>query len=235
MSDDVTLVAGTIVEHLASDGTWKRVPRVTSTGDTGSMAASKAKTTLEDRIARYGAGLADGGDKNFSGQLVPPNVLGDEFYMDYLLQDEWITRCKNREQMELRITWPSLDRAQVTWKSLGFQINDGTAEDWLMFSTNGKQNSFVEFSAATDITAIAVSGDAAMTVGDHSQLSIVNTPLDGYYQVNEGVFTTSDAAVATVTSWGYVTAIAAGTATITVKRLTSTGAEITDTFDITVS
>ena len=104
-----------------------------------------------------------------------------------------------------------------------------------MFSTNGKQNSFVEFSAATDITAIAVSGDAAMTVGYHSQLSIVNTPLDGYYQVNEEVFTTSDASVATVTSWGYVTAIAAGTATITVKRLTSTGAEITDTFDITVS
>lgn len=235
--EDVTLAAGTIVQHYSDAGAWDRVPRVTSTGDTGSMAESKEKTTLEDPIKRYGSGLRDGGDKNMKGQRIPVQTEGSEHATDRDLQESFIERCKNEEEMQLRIIFPDRERATVTWKALGYLVDDASAEDWKMFTVNGKQNSTVTWDTAPLLTAVAVTGDAAMSVGDKQQLTLANTPVDCFWEVNQDTFESSDAGVLSVTKWGYVTAIAAGTATITVTRYTGDDdtPSVTTTLEVVVS
>jgi len=238
MSDDVTLVAGTYFEHLVN-GVWKRIPRVTATGDTGSLAEAKEKTTTEDRIKRYGSGLRDGGDKNLKGQRIPLQLAGSEHYEDYLLQNEWIERCKNEDEMQMRATYPDLgsddQRASFTFKALGYMVDDATAEDWKVFSVNGKQNSFVTWTDAPVLTAVALGGTAAITVGEGSQLTVTNTPLDAFWEVNQDTFVSDDNAIASVTKWGYVVGISAGTANIDVTRQVGDGTTVTDTIAITVT
>ncbi len=235
MSDDVTLAAGTIVQHYDTDGVWKRIPRVTSTGDTGSLAEAKEKTTLEDRIKRYGAGLRDAGDKNFKGQRIPVQDAGSEHSTDRDLQDLWIERCKDEDEMQMRIIFPDKERAAFTWKSLGYLVDDVTAEDWKMFTINGKQNSTVVWDDAPALTAVDLQGSTALTVGDAEQLVVVNTPSDAFWEVNQDTYESDDIAVVSVSKWGYVTAISAGSATITVTRKTGDGTTVQDTLDITVT
>ena len=235
MSDDVTLVAGAYFEHLLPSGLWKRIPRITATGDTGSLAEAKEKTTTEDRIKRYGSGLRDGGDKNLKGQRIPIQTAGSEHFMDREAQDEFITRCKNEEEMQMRITYPDMERGSFTFKALGYMVDDATAEDWKMFSVNGKQNSFVNWFTAPVLTAVDLSGNAAVTIGSGEQLSVANTPLDAYWEVNQDTFISDDNAIASVTKWGYVTGISASTCNIDVTRKVGDGTTVTDTIEITVS
>jgi hypothetical protein len=235
MLEDVTLAAGTIVEHFDSDGVWKRVPRITSTGDTGSLAEAKEKTTTEDRIKRYGSGLRDGGDKNFKGQIIPPQAEGSEHYLDRALQQIFLDRCKNEEEMPMRITFPDSERGTFTFKSLGYLADDVTAEDWRMFSANGKQNSFVAWSTAPLLTAVVLGGTGTLTVGNGEQLTVANTPIDAFYEVNQDSYVSDDPAVVSVTKWGYVKGVSAGTANIEVTRTTGDGTTVTDTLEIVVS
>lgn len=236
MSDDVTLVAGTIIEYFDSvSGLWKRVPRVTATGDTGSNAEAKEKTTTEDRIKRYSSGLRDGGDKNLKGQRIPVQTEGSEHYLDRELQDAWITLCKNETEMQMRITYPDMERGVFTFKSLGYMVDDATAEDWKQFTVNGKQNSFVAWGDAALLSAITLNGTGTLTVGDGEQLTITNDPIDAFWEVNQDTFTSSDGAVVSVTKWGYIKGISAGTATITATRQVGDGTTVTNTLEITVS
>ncbi len=237
MSEDVTLVAGTIIQHYDTDsGTWKRIPRVTSTGDTGSTSEAKEKTTIEDYIKRYGSGLSDGGDKNFKGQRIPQQTDGSEHAVDRDLQDDWLDRCKDEDEMQMRIIFPDLERAAFTWKSLGYVVSDASSEDWKMFSVSGKQNSTVTWGYADELTGVDLSGTGTLSVGEGEQLEVANTPTDAFWKVNQDTYESSDAAVVAVTKWGYVTGVSAGTATITVTRSTGVdGGTVTDTFEITVS
>jgi hypothetical protein len=236
MSEDVTLAAGTIVEHFnQTTGFWLRVPRVTSTGDTGSLADAKEKTTLEDRIKRYGAGLRDGGDKNFKGQRIPVQVTGAEHAADRVLQDDWITRCKDEEEMQMRITFPDSERALFTFKSLGYMVDDASAEDWKMFSIDGKQNSTVAWGEAPVLTAVAIVGTGALAAAASELVTVTNTPLDAFYEVNQDVFTSDDPSIVAVTKWGFVTGIAAGTADVTVVRKVGDGTTVTNVLSYTVT
>lgn len=235
MSDDVTLVAGTIVEHLDVDGVWKRAPRITSTGDTGSLAEAKEKTTVEDRTKRYSDGLLDGGDKNFKGQRIPAQEAGSEHALDRTLQEVFINRCKALDEMQMRITWPDMERANFTWKSLGYMVDDATAEDWKMFTTNGKQNTIPVFDTAPTLTGVTLGGTGTLTVGEGEQLTTANTPLGAFWEVNQDSFSSDDEAVATVTPWGYVVGVSAGTVNISVIRKVGDGTTVTDTLAITVS
>lgn len=234
MSDDVTLIAGTIIEHF-DNGVWNRVPRVTATGDTGSLAEAKAKTTTEDKIQRYSSGLRDGGDKNLKGQRIPVQEVGSEHALDRELQEAWITRCKNEEEMQMRTTFPDFERGSYTFKALGYMVDDGTAEDWKMFTVNGKQNSFVKWDTATLLTDVTLTGTGNVAVGESEQLVVVNTPLDSYWAVNQDTFTSDDNGVVSVTKWGYITGISAGTADITVVRQIGNGETVTNTLSITVA
>lgn len=212
MSQDVILVAGTRFEQQLSDGTWQRVPRMTSIGAIGEQSEAKEKTTLEDRIKKYGSGLRDAPDKNVKGQYVPYQETGDQYYDEYTLQQSFITRCRNEEEFNVRVVWPDGETNGFLLKALGFEYDDATQEDWKMFTINGKQNSRM-------IYAATVTGSAAMTAGDDEQftVSVVPSTVDATEYEDDVVWSSSDEAVATVSETGLVTAVAAGTTTITAE------------------
>lgn len=228
---DVTLVAGTYVEwYDVAAGVWKRVPRLTSVGETGYMADAKEKTTVEDRYKRYGVGIRDGGEKNFVGQYIPPQSDGSEHSVDQGLQQEWIAQVDAEAEMQMRTTFPNLRRSTYTFQALGYKFEDGNQEEWVMFDANGRQNGRPVWSDAPMLTSVDLTGEASMNVGDTAQMQVANTPVDAYYEVNGDNYANSDPSVVSITKWGFVRALAAGTATITVTRGTQT-----DTFEITVS
>lgn len=145
MSQDVILVAGTFVEMETTTGTWQRVPRLTSIGAVGEQAEAKEKTTLEDQIKKYGSGLRDAPDKTLKGQYIPKQETGDTYFDEYGLQQEFITRCRNEEEFQVRIVWPDGEANAFLFKALGFEYDDSTQEDWKMFTVTGKQNSRVDW------------------------------------------------------------------------------------------
>lgn len=212
MSNDVILIAGTKVEMQLADDSWQRVPKMKSIGAIGEQSEAKEKTTLEDRIKKYGSGLRDAPDKNFQGQYIPFQDVGDDWYDEYLLQQEFIMRCRNEEEFNIRVVWPDGETNGFLFKSLGFEWDDSTQEDWKMFTVNGKQNSRVIY----DTT---VSGTATVAVAATTQLSVSVVPsvvaLDEYE--DDIVWSSSDEAIATVDAAGLVTGVTAGTATITAE------------------
>lgn len=234
---DVTLVAGAYAEQYdVTTGTWKRIPRLTSTGETGSTADPKEKTTTEDRIKRYGLGLFDGGDKTLKGQWIPEQDEGSEHAADYVLQDEFLTRADAGEEMPMRLTYPNRKRGVFTFQALGMMIDDGTAEDWLMFTVGGKQNSKVDWSTdAPVLTAIEATTPVSLAVDGSTTIALTNTPVDAFWVVNGDSFVSSDQTVASVTKWGYVKALTAGTATITCKRDIGDGTFVETTVEVTVT
>lgn len=213
MSQDVILVAGTRFEQQLPSGGWQRVPRMTSIGAVGEQAEAKEKTTLEDRIKKYGSGLRDAPDKNMKGQYVPYQETGDTYFDEYTLQQSFITRCRNEEEFNVRVIWPDGETNGFLYKALGFEFDDSTQEDWKMFTTNGKQNSRM-------IYATTVSGSATMTTtgGDEQfTVSVVPSTVDATEYEDDVVWSSSDETVATVSETGLVSAVATGTVTITAE------------------
>lgn len=211
MSEDVILIAGTTVEHQLANGTWKRAPRLTSIGVVGEMSEPKEKTTLEDTSKVYGSGLQDAADKTFNGQYIPPQEMADQYYDDYLLQQEFITRCRNKEEFNMRVNWPDGEVSGFLVKTLGFQFTEMTQEDWKMFTVNGKQNSTV-------IYGVSLSGTATVAVAGTTQLSYATVPaVMTDKQRGTVTWTSSDVTKATVDDNGLVTGVAAGAVVITAE------------------
>jgi len=211
MSENVILVAGTTVEHQIADGTWKRIPSLTTIGAVGEQSDPKEKTTLEDRIKKYGAGLRDAPDKNMQGNYIPFQESGDEYYDDYLLQQDFIMRCRQQEEFNIRTNWPDSEVTGFLFKALGFQFNETNQEDWKMFTVNGKQNARVIYS-------VTVSGTDTVTFGNTTQLTASWVPSEVTEKEAGGItWTSSDEAIATVDETGLVTGVAAGTVIITAE------------------
>ena len=215
---NVTLIAGTVVEmEKVSElgvSTWHEVPRLTEIGAVGESSEPKEKTTLSDRIKKYDSGMRDAPDKNLKGQYVPEQPVGGQYADERTKQQDFITRCRNEEEFNIRVKWPDGDVNGFLFKSLGFEFDQGSQEDWKMFTVNGKQNSRVIY----DLT---VSGTATVTVAATTQLSVVTVPAD--IQVNDGTgnstvrWLSSDPLKATVDDNGLVTGVAAGTTIITAE------------------
>ena len=215
---NVTLIAGTVVEmEKVSElgvSTWHEVPRLTEIGAVGEQSEPKEKTTLSDKIKKYDSGMRDAPDKNLKGQYVPEQPVGGQYADERTKQQDFITRCRNEEEFNIRVKWPDGDVNGFLFKSLGFEFDQGSQEDWKMFTVNGKQNSRVIY----DLT---VSGTATVTVAATTQLSVVTVPAD--IQVNDGTgnstvrWLSSDVTKATVDDNGLVTGVAAGTTIITAE------------------
>ena len=215
---NVTLIAGTVVEmEKVSElgvSTWHEVPRLTEIGAVGEQSEPKEKTTLSDRIKKYDSGMRDAPDKNLKGQYVPEQPVGGQYADERTKQQDFITRCRNEEEFNIRVKWPDGDVNGVLFKSLGFEFDQGSQEDWKMFTVNGKQNSRVIY----DLT---VSGTATVTVAATTQLSVVTVPAD--IQVNDGTgnstvrWLSSNPLKATVDDNGLVKGVSAGTTIITAE------------------
>ena len=215
---NVTLIAGTVVEmEKVSElgvSTWHEVPRLTEIGAVGEQSEPKEKTTLSDRIKKYDSGMRDAPDKNLKGQYVPEQPVGGQYADERTKQQDFITRCRNEEEFNIRVKWPDGDVNGFLFKSLGFEFDQGSQEDWKMFTVNGKQNSRVIY----DLT---VSGTATVAVAATTQLSVATVPAD--IQVNDGTgnstvrWLSSDPLKATVDNNGLVTGVAAGTTIITAE------------------
>lgn len=215
---NVTLIAGTVVEmekvSALGVSTWHEVPRLTEIGAVGEQSEPKEKTTLSDKIKKYDSGMRDAPDKNLKGQYVPEQPVGGQYADERTKQQDFITRCRNEEEFNIRVKWPDGDVNGFLFKSLGFEFDQGSQEDWKMFTVNGKQNSRVIY----DLT---VSGTATVTVAATTQLSVVTVPAD--IQVNDGTgnstvrWLSSDPTKATVSNNGLVTGVAAGTTIITAE------------------
>ena len=215
---NVTLIAGTVVEmEKVSElgvSTWHEVPRLTEIGAVGEQSEPKEKTTLSDRIKKYDSGMRDAPDKNLKGQYVPEQPVGGQYADERTKQQDFITRCRNEEEFNIRVKWPDGDVNGFLFKSLGFEFDQGSQEEWKMFTVNGKQNSRV-------IYELTVSGTATVAVAATTQLSVVTVPAD--IQVNDGTgnstvrWLSSDPTKATVDDNGLVTGVAAGTTIITAE------------------
>ena len=215
---NVTLIAGTVVEmEKVSElgvSTWHEVPRLTEIGAVGEQSEPKEKTTLSDRIKKYDSGMRDAPDKNLKGQYVPGQPVGGQYADERTKQQDFITRCRNEEEFNIRVKWPDGDVNGFLFKSLGFEFDQGSQEDWKMFTVNGKQNSRV-------IYELTVSGTATVAVAATTQLSVATVPAD--IQVNDGTgnstvrWLSSNPTKATVSNNGLVTGVAAGTTIITAE------------------
>lgn len=210
MSSDVLLIAGTKVEHQRSDGTWGRAPRMKSIGAVGEQSEAKEKTTLEDRVRTYGSGMRDAADKTLNGQYIPYQSETDDYYDDYVLQQEFITRLRNEEEFNLRITWPDGEVNGFLFKSLGFEWDDIQQEDWKLFTSNGKQNSRMIYGVTvTGSSTVSSSGDEQMT------LAVTPSTIEETEYSSAIVWSSSDESVATVDDNGLVSGVSSGSATIT--------------------
>ncbi|GAI96117.1 unnamed protein product [marine sediment metagenome] len=214
MADDVVLIAGTKFFHETVNGavsTWNRVPRMKQIGAIGEKSDPKDKTTLEDEIKKYGSGLRDAADKNLKLQYIPFQEEGDEFYDDYVLQQAFITRARNEEEFNVRVDWPAGETNGFLLKTLGFEWDEGTQEDYKMATISGKQNSRVVYSL------LAPTGTLTVAVAGTTQLTPVTVPTGINTDLGTVYWSSSDVAIATVSASGLVTGAGAGTANITAE------------------
>jgi len=216
MSTNVILIAGTILEHevlgTLGESTWHEVPRMKEIGAIGETSEAKEKTTLSDTIKKYDSGMRDAPDKGLRGQYVPVQKSTDPYFDEYTLQQAFIKRCRNEEEFNVRVKWPDGEINGFLFKALGFEWDQGTQEDWKLFTVNGKQNSRVVYE-------VTVSGTATVAVGATVPLTLTTVPAAIDLSDGTGVVRwVSDAeTIATVDDAGVVTGVLAGTATITAE------------------
>ena len=226
MVTNVVLIAGTTVEHETVVGgvsSWAVAPKLTEIGAIGEQSEPKEKTTLSDPIKKYDSGMRDAPDKNLKGQYIPLQVTDDPYEAEYILQQAFITRCRNEEEFNVRITWPDGEVNGFLFKSLGFEWDQGSQEDWKMFTTNGKQNSRVVYE-------VAITGTLTCAALGTDQLTMTTVPLDIDITMGTVYWSSDDEAVATVDENGLVTGVAAGTANITAEFR---GVTATEEFTVT--
>jgi len=147
MSDEAILAAGTLVEFSTNLETpvYKELMGAMSLGSVGYMAEAKEKTTLRDTEKKYGAGIKDAPDKSIKGQHYALNTD----------QQEFLDAAEATQTVLVRITYPTPEGAttgaiaEMELALLGFELDDVTGEDWMMFTVNAKQNSFTFTKATT--------------------------------------------------------------------------------------
>lgn len=137
---EVQLVAGQVFEMEDPDtpDAWLVLNGVTSGGAIGKQSEKKDRTTVSDTQKVYGAALPDAEDKTFKIQY----LSGDED------QKKFVDAAKAYKQIKIRSTWPDKGEggvsgtvAEMEVQLLGFVIDEGSAEDWIMGTVTGSQNS----------------------------------------------------------------------------------------------
>lgn len=142
MADEATLAAGTLVKFdtdLVTPTFAKFIKGVISLGAVGDMAEAKERTVLADTSKKYGAGMKDAPDKSIKGQLYALDAD----------QQAFLQAAKDNVTIMVKVEYPAPVGAstgviaEMEFKLLGYELDDVTGEDWMMFTVNAKQNSIV--------------------------------------------------------------------------------------------
>ena len=142
MSNESQLAAGTIVSFSTDLDTpaFTVIPKITNIGGVGLMSEAKENTTLSDTNKTYGAGMQDAPDKAIKGQYIGSDAD----------QATFRDAAKANDSMIIRVQFPDIPTAgttgtiaEFTVKTLGFEMDEPTGEEWLMFTVNAKQNTGV--------------------------------------------------------------------------------------------
>jgi hypothetical protein len=142
MSNEAKLAAGTIVSFSLDLDTpvYTVIPKITNIGGVGLMSEAKETTTLSNTNKTYGAGLQDAPDKSIKGQYIGSDAD----------QKSFRDAAKLNQSMLIKIEFPDKPNpagtgtvAVFTIKTLGFEMDEPTGEEWLMFTVNAKQNTDV--------------------------------------------------------------------------------------------
>lgn len=134
---DAKLAAGTIFEFSVDDGTtYTAVEGIESLPAIGDESPAKDKTTISDTRMVYGTGLVDAPDLAVAGIYLKDDVN----------QGEFITACKAKTEMLIKITWSDGTVGEFTWQPLGFSLDTTEAGEWIKFNVPGKQNTDVTWS-----------------------------------------------------------------------------------------
>lgn len=140
---------------------------------------------------------------------MPDQVAGSPNLQDYTDQQVFIKRCRNKEEFNVRITWPDGEINSYLFQSLGYEVDDGSQEDWKLFTVNGSQNTRTLW--AIEATPASASIAAAAT----TQLTVETVPLDLDRGADVVTYSSAAEETATVDEAGLVTGVAAGTVNIT--------------------
>lgn len=105
-------MAKTDVILIAFTRTWKSkwvrciylrvIPRLTEIGAVGEQSEPKEKTTLADKIKKYDS-VVDAPDKKPERSVYSAQISGDLYYDEFVLQQDFIKRCRNEEEFNLRV------------------------------------------------------------------------------------------------------------------------------------
>ena len=142
MSNESKLAAGTIVSFSTDLDTpaFTVIPKITNIGGIGLMSESKENTTLADTNKTYGSGMQDAPDKSIKGQYIGSDADQKAFRDAAKANDSMIIRVQFPDKPDASGTGTT---AEFTIKTLGFEMDEPTGEEWLMFTVNAKQNTDV--------------------------------------------------------------------------------------------
>ncbi len=214
-------------------------PKVATVNNYGVVKAIAAGTTRITATAQDGSGVTTAYDVTVSNTSAVPvtkvGVSGKESLMvgevEYLSYEIWPTDATNKE-----VTYASSNTkvatvnqyGMVTAKSAGTVVITATAKDG-----SGKQASLtINVSPVSgQVTKINVYGKGSLGIGSVEYLSYEVWPADA---ADKSItYSTSNKKVATVSEYGVVTGIGAGTATITATAKDGSG--VKGTYTVTVS
>ncbi len=116
-------------------GEYTEVNGITSIGATGTVGASKDKTTLSSTVKEYGAAMSDTPDKDIKFQ----------YYATDTNQRMLVAAARAQKQLNMKTVWDDGTEAVVNLALLGFEADEGTSEDWRMATVKAKQSGVVSW------------------------------------------------------------------------------------------
>lgn len=204
-NEDVILAGLDASYFDVTDNAWVDIPNLTDIGAIGEQSEKKEKTHLGNIIKKYSNGLQDAPDKAIKGQAIPLQVDTSPYYDAYVRQQKFIKRCRNKEEMMFRVTWKEGTTNSFLFKSLGFEFDSPSQDEWKMFTINGSQNT-------RTLWDLDITGVASIAIAGTTTLTATTDPTD--LELNDSevfAWSSDDELIATVDALtGEVTGVAAG-------------------------
>lgn len=218
-------------------GTYKLMMRAQSMPSPTSTPNAVEITDFEDDSQTYTFGIKQSDMKEFTGNL-------DKIYFDQLIEDQDvkvdIIQLYGRDGLGRLAKSGYVGQFEPTVNDLGgideviqmtCSVVQNTSPVWITddFAVTDNGDGTFTVASVAEPDVVLNKSNAALTVGDTLKLKATVTP------AGETVaWTSSNTSYATVTNAGVVSAVGAGTATITAK-ITVDGVDYTDTCSVVVS